>query len=314
MSKAIATSNKNLDDNMILGHLFFYTLGELKIEASELESLFVKHGLSKNYIRRISPVDAFRRATSDMKQTAYIYYHGSQIKAKIEVDEVASNENEVVRVIGRKVPDQTVEDLSYEVIGKIFFDRKNESVSYSYAQSRYGHEFNYEVIFDEALNKFGEWTTYHTKDTVRNVTTAVLKSMYPVNLMPSGMAKFIPNRSKEELYALQSVIRELSDYGEECLFELVPVVDTDEMRKTLDKSAENEIRTEAISFIQEMKDAINKKSDLSARSAASYIQKSQELEQKIREYEKLLGTYMGFARTQVAEIYRIATESQQAVI
>ena len=314
MSKAIASTNKNLDDSMILGHLFFYTLGELKIKASELETLFQDNNLNTKYIRRISPVDAFRRATSDMKQTAMIHYNGEIRKAKIEIDEVASNNEEVVRVVGRKVPDEKNEDLSYEIIGKIIFDRKTESVSYSYSSFIHGHEFNYETIFREASDKFDEWTVYHTRDTVRNVTSAMLKDMYPVNLMPSGMAKFIPNRSKDTLYALQSVIRELSEYGEECLFELVPVVDTDEMRNTIDKSAENEIKAEAVAFVQEMKDAIQKKSDLSPRAVASYIEKSKTLEAKISEYENLLGSYMNFARVQVREVYRIATENEQQVV
>ena len=313
MSNAIATTNQDLDDSMILGHLFFYTIGELHISGQELADIFTKNGLSSSYVKTINPVDAYRRATSDAKQTLSIQYRGQTKKAKIEVDEVACNATEVVRAVGRKVVDDSFEELSYETVGKIIFDRKTQDVSFVY-DGRFSHEYPYDMILNEAVLRFENWTKYHTKETVRNVINTVLTDLHPVNLMPSGMCKFIPNRNKADLYSLQGAVRALTEFGEVSLFESVPVVDTSEMRRTVKNAASTEIENEAALFIQEMQAVLQQKADLSSRAVASYVQKSQELEKKAQEYESLLGIYMGYVRQQIAEVYRMATENQRVAI
>lgn len=312
MSNAIAATNKQLDDSMILGYLYFYTLGEMTVSHTQLEAIFNRNQIDTKFIRRISPIDAYRRATSNAKQTVVVSFNGEQKKAKVEIDEVACTSTEVIRIVGRKVVDEKNQDLSYETIGKVIFDRKSETVHYNYDYS-FDQEYPYMDIISGIANRFFEWTQFHTKDTVRNIISNVLNHMYPVDLMPSGMCKFVPSQNKEMLYSLQNVVRDLGYYAGGCLFETVPVVDTEEMRKTIDTAAMNEVEGEALAFLKEMKDALASKSDLSTRAVTSYIEKGKALEAKVTEYENLLGTYMNFARTQVAEIYRIAADNQKIV-
>jgi hypothetical protein len=310
MTKAIAKTNKELDDSLLLGHLFFYTLGDIKISESELEAIFVKNGLDKKYVKKINKIDAFRRATSKAKQAVTINYNGSQAKARLEMDEVRCDSDCVVRALGRKVIDEANEALSYKTVGKIVFHRDNSTVTTSVNNS-YIHEMDYTDVLDETVLRYNDWSVYHTKDTVRNMSNHVLESMYPVSLMPSGLCKFIPKASKDTLYALQGVIRDLSAYGNDCLFEVVPVIDTEEQRELIDKSATKEIKEELYQFTQDLKQVITAKQTISTKSAVAYIEKFKALNAKAKEYESLLGTYMGLLTQQIQEAIALVNDNTE---
>lgn len=298
MSKAICLSNKEIPEDMLLGYLLFYNLGEIKINEAELEAIFVKNNIDTGYIKKISKVDAFRRATTKTKKTININHNGENKRVKIEVDEVKCNDDEVVRILGRKLVDEKNESLSYQAVGRIAFDRVSGTIGYG-ADDYYSDEYDYKTMLEDTINLYREWSVYHTKDTVRNVTNNVQKDMYPTTLLPGGLAKFIPKSSKTLLYSLQGVVRDLSDYGDECLFEVIPVIDTEEQRQLVGKAATREIKEDLFNFTQELKQIITDKQVIPMRSATSYIEKFKDLKGKVDEYEGLLGSYMGAITQQI---------------
>lgn len=300
MAKVIAQTNKDIDDSLLLGYLFFYTIGDIKIGESDLEDIFINNGLDKSYIKKINKVDAFRRATSKSKKGIVIDYNGDKTKAKLEIDEVRCDKDCIIRALGRKVIDESNETLSYETVGRIVFNRDTETIV-SNTDMRYSNEYLYDDILTETNDRYDEWSVFHTRDTVRNMSNNVIQSMYPVNLMPSGLCKFIPKARKATLYALQGVIRDLSKFGTDCLFEVIPVIDTKEQRNLIDQSATKEIKEELFLFTQELKDIITAKQVLSSKSAASYIDKFKTLRNKTKEYESLLDSYKTIITKQIEE-------------
>lgn len=305
---AVYQSNKDIDPSLLLGYMFFYNLGELKIEEDELVNIFVNNGLQKSYVKKISKVDAFRRASSDAKQTIEINYYGDIKKAKIEVDEVRCDKEGIVRLVGRKVVDEKNEKLSYQAIGRLLFDRDNEMIMTS-SDPAYSHEYNYGQIMQDTEALYHDFSNYHTKDTVRNITVNVLKKMYPVNLLPTGLAKFIPKSNKSDLYALQGVIKDLSAYGQGNLFEIIPVIDTLEQRDMVNTAAVREIKSDLHAFTEELREVLVNKQSISVRTATSYAERFKDLKIKVSEYEQLLGTYMGALTQQIQAAINLVESS-----
>lgn len=300
MGKAICQSNVDLDERLLLGYLFFYNLGEIKISENDLEAIFVKNIMPRSFIKKINKADAFRRASAKSKATININYNGSLKKARLEVDEVKTNPDGILRLLGRKLIDEKNEALSYESVGKIIFNRKTESVI-TEVDPKFLGEFDYSQVLAESNFRYQDFIKFHTRDTIRNITNSILEDMYPVNLMPSGLAKFIPKSNKDSLYALQGVIRDLKAFGTDCLFEIVPIIDTDEQRKIIRRAAEREVDEDLFNFTQELKEVLNDKKAITSRSAVSYIDKFKSLEIKVNAYESLLGNYMDALKHQLVQ-------------
>jgi len=294
----IARSNKDLDPQMILGHLSFYTIGDLRISETELEQIFDNNGLPRHFIKKISKIDAFRRATSAAKSTIEVDYNGQKVKAKLEVDEVRCDQSGIVRLLGRKIVDDNQAEVSYETVGRIDFVRGANVVTTG-ANAVYATEYDYENVLKDVQSRFQDWSVYHTKDTVRNLAVSIIKSLYPVNLMPSGVAKFIPKTQQGNLYALQGVVRDLARFGTGNAFEIIPVIDTDEQRDLVDRMAKDDIKGEMNQFVEELKGVITLKQTIPQSTAKTYVLKFRELQTKVQEYEGLMGTYMQVLRTQI---------------
>ena len=140
MSNAICQSNQDLPDSMVLGNLLFYSLSDMKVSESDLFTIFTKCNLPVDYIRKISPSDVFRRATSSVKnKTIYIPdpVTGLSLKMKIDVDEVRCDDQGIKRIIGVKRINEVNEDVSYDQMGIAVFDRAHPSLSSFYTVHPY---------------------------------------------------------------------------------------------------------------------------------------------------------------------------------
>ena len=131
MAGAICQSNKDIPIDMTLGNLLYYSLADMKITEKELIDLFAMNNIPVSYIRKISAPDAFRRASSSIKnRTMFIVDPNNtneNLKIKIEVDEVKSDSDGVTRIIGRKVIDEDNEEVSYEQIAELIYSRDNNT-------------------------------------------------------------------------------------------------------------------------------------------------------------------------------------------
>lgn len=300
MSKGIYKSNKDIDGNMLLGYLFFYNLGEMKLTEQQLEDAFNRNNVSTSFIRKIGKADAFRRASSKTERSVVVNYNGEQRKALIDVDEVKSDSDGIIRIVGRKVVDAKNADIDYVKIGKINFVRSSEQV-FTKLEPGYGMEYFYEDIMTGIKQRYTEWSTFHTKETVRNITNTILKSMHPVNLLDTGLCKFIPKTNKQLLYDLKDLINDLSQFGAGNVFEIIPVIDTDEQRQLVGSAAEREVKNDLEEFVQELKDKLINQPSLSSKTVTSYVQRFKELSSKVNEYENLLGCYMQTLNQQIVQ-------------
>lgn len=291
---------------MLLGNLLFTNLIDMRIPVADLISIFQSNNIPDSYVRAISEADAFRRASSSIKNRILLLNAATE-KVRVEVDEVKSDYEGIKRIIGVKKVDEVAEDISYQPVGEIIFNRTNNLCTATplFAPG----DADYQAIrdlCDEVENKYQDWSVYHNKDTVRNIINRIISDTHPVNLMPTGLCKFIPQTSTDLLYNLKQALTEMQSYAStptmsRNIMEIIPVIDTEEQRNLIEKNFTAEITDELFSFTQELKDVLQKKQVLSTRTANAYIEKFNILKAKAKEYESLLGIYVDSIYTQIKD-------------
>ena len=125
---ALYQSNQDVPDSMLLGNLLTYTLTNMTVSEQDLLDTFANNNLSQSYVRKISHADAFRRATSSIKNEKVVYTddNGDQFDGRINVDEVVNDNMYVKRIVGVRVLNDQKEEVSYTQLGAITYDRAND--------------------------------------------------------------------------------------------------------------------------------------------------------------------------------------------
>ena len=321
MSNVLYKSNQEIPQDMLLGNLLFTNLIDMKIAVSDLTAIFQKNNIPESYVKDISQADAFRRASSSIKNHILLL-SGATDKVRVEVDEVKSDYDGIKRIIGVKRVDDVNEDISYQPVGEIVFNRSNGLCTATplFAPGDVDYQAIRDIC-DEVENKYQDWSVYHNKDTVRNIINRIISDTHPVNLMPTGLCKFVPQGSTDLLYHLKEALSDLSLYRDKTssgdnIMEIIPVIDTDEQRSLVEKNFTAEITNELFAFTQELKDVLTKRQSLSTRTASSYIDKFNTLKNKAQEYESLLGVYVQSIHTQITDALELVdnnTDTEDAV-
>lgn len=308
--RALYQNNKDIPDDMLLGNLLFMTMTKMKVSADQFKVAFIQNGVPESFIRSISSADAFRRATSSVrgvdKTTGY----------KIEVDEVRSDKQGIKKVIGIKRPDMN-DGMEYVPAIEMYYDRYSELASFIVMQgnltAQEAEDFKNMGLL--VKDRYDEWKTYHTEDTIKNTINRIVESMYPVNLMPTGICKFIPKSRKDLVYGLQGALNDLSEYainpGDKNVCEIIPVISTDQQARLIENNCDKAFKEEALNMVVELKDIIKNKSTISVSTAANYIQKFNTLSAKVKEYEGLLGVYLETLHNQIKDAVELIDNNKE---
>ena len=317
MSNVLCKTNQEIPQDMLLGNLLFTNLIDMRIPVADLISIFQSNNIPDSYVRTISEADAFRRASSSIKNRILLLNAATE-KVRVEVDEVKSDYEGIKRIIGVKKVDEVAEDISYQPVGEIIFNRTNNLCTATplFAPG----DVDYQAIrdlCDEVENKYQDWSVYHNKDTIRNIINRIISDTHPVNLMPTGLCKFIPQTSTDLLYNLKQALTEMQSYAStptmsRNIMEIIPVIDTEEQRNLIEKNFTAEITDELFSFTQELKDVLQKKQVLSTRTANAYIEKFNILKAKAKEYESLLGIYVDSIYTQIKDSLDLVDQNKDS--
>ena len=320
MSNVLCKTNQDIPQDMLLGNLLFSNLIDMKIPVTDLTGIFKANNIPEYYVKNISQADAFRRASSSIKnRILYVSGNNGNDKVRVEIDEVKSDTYGIKRIIGIKRVDEVSEDITYEPVGEIVFNRTGMSCVATplFAPGDADYQ-QYRDLCDEVENKYAEWSVYHNKDTVRNIINRIIGDTHPVNLMPTGLCKFIPSGSSDLLYNLKTALNTMSSYridasAGENIIEIIPIIDTEEQRELIEKNFTAEVTDELFEFTQELRDVLSKKQTLSTRSATAYIDKFNFLKAKAKEYESLLGIYVSSIHQQITDALDLVNDNTSDV-
>jgi len=318
MSKAIYKTHKDFPQNLLLGNLMFMTLGDMKIPVSELKDIFNVNNIPEHYVRDISAADAYRRASSDLKNRKVFWKDdmGNAEVCRVEVDEVRSDIIGIKRIVGIKQIDEGAEEVGYLPIAELTFNRNGSSIGavplIDCSDANYSEVNDLCRLFESNYN---DWSVYHNKATVRNIINRIVADTHPINLTSTGLCKFTPQSSTNLLYNLKHALEAMNTFltpgqnGIENAMEIIPVIDTDEQRDTIEKSFRNESLSEMNAMVIELKQVLQSKQTLSSRTAASYVERFKDLKAKAADYENLLGIYVDALHTQLAEAIQLVDDN-----
>ena len=317
MSNALYKNNTDIPKEMILGNLLFLTLTDVEIPANVLATIFTNNNIPEKYVKDISPADAFRRATSSVKNKIIQLSKssGGTEKVRVEIDEVRSDPAGIKRIIGFKSVDEINEDINYKSVGEAIFVRSTGKITVMPSRVVSNPEYTEaDNLCKEIKTKFDSWVIYHNKDTVRNIINRIVTDTHPVNLMPTGICKFIPVASMDLLYNLKNALEEINAYSvsngnTKNIVEIIPVINTVEQRQMIEKNFKAEITDELFKFTQELKGVITKRQALSSKTAVSYIEKFNTLKEKAKEYEEMLGIYIASLHEQIKESIKLVDDN-----
>jgi len=287
-------NNKDIYRDTLLGHMAFYYMPGVKLEQTALEDLFAQNNLSANYLpAKIHGHDAFRRVTSSVVTNGHITItdrNNFQYNAKLNIDEVRSDQDYIVRTLGRKIIDPVNDNVEYATVGRIKYDRSIESVTV-YPEHEYAREYDYENnILNPISSQFREAVQYHNKDTVRSIINRVFKNLQPVTIIKG--AYFIPKTYETEILNLQGAIQGLEMYAtdpsEKPDMKLIPLLDTAEQRDMIHSKASEELIKDTDSLVKELTDALLANKETKDMTILRLNAELLALKEKASEYSALL--------------------------
>jgi hypothetical protein len=294
-----------LNPDALLGYLEFHSIPDLRIRKDDLKALWMREGLSMEFLPgEIRNCDAFRRATAAAQGEIRVHWCNGEYAARLLVREVKCDNEEIVRLLVREIVDSKNEILDYSIAGKITFYRSNGTVSTNCSWHLLS-EYEYDKVLQQMVNTYDEFVNFHTRDTVRNLVNKVIRSANPVSIISHSQGKFIPKKNHRLMMCLKSLLATLRTYanGEECSLEMIPIVDTKDQRELVARRASVELTSELAEHLKEKK-------EVDVNTAQRLAGKAVELQERAKEYEKLVNVRLVVLRNQLKEFIGIVSVPQ----
>lgn len=180
----------------IIGHLFWYSIGEDLYNRQALEKVLQNNGLSTGFMpNEIRIVDAFRRATKDVETRRNL---GNGLYENYMVRDVYADTSLAVRHIVLETVDSHGKRLSYnEKEAILTLDKKNDHFQIQAAPDSLA-----ESLGNEAKRLYETYKSHHNGQAVRGMVQSLLKTLSPTPVRPSGGVYFIPSAHSVELAKL----------------------------------------------------------------------------------------------------------------
>jgi hypothetical protein len=309
VNKAIAPTIQDVNDDILLGYLFGSSLSKIEVKPEELLKLFENNNLPTHFVNHIKNHDAFRRATASVQNKRIeVSYNGSLVDAKLEMDEIRCDDDEIVRYLGRKIINKTDEELNYTKVTKIVFNRNDGTIK-TRTNKKIIDEYPYRDIVKAILTEYHNNTEYHNEKTLRNIISKIISSMHPISIMDNGYFKFIPKKYKEMLFNVQGLINNLSEIAPGQRLEVFPLINTDDINKILLKAVNNSASKEINAIMRELQDGMSKGIKFHAKTIKTYKERFKFYKEEMLVYEELLDTSMSSVAKLLSKAIRMVDTS-----
>jgi hypothetical protein len=278
-------------ETSFLGRILWFTVSEMRINYSQLESAFQNAGIDEKYLpKEISPRDAFRRATK-IAEAKRIKLDSDRY-LNLLVREVKMSDTEIVRQLVREVVDSGNVRLEYLPVANLKLENDKDFIAEPIVDQC-------ELLNDESIallkveNEFDRCKDNYNGRHVRELVQNILSGCDPVAVRPSGGVYFIPEQYSQTVHGLSDMIRELSQYSidtERSRMYSVPVISAEEHRVMITESLEDQVKGDSQAIITEMAKMLKDGKTITPKLAESYINKVKGLRKLVEKYEDVLST------------------------
>jgi hypothetical protein len=290
-------NNAAIDRDQLLGYMAFYYMPGVKLKQVELEAIFAGNQMDDKYLpKKIYGNDAFRRVTGKIRGSVNVTQYdpntssNNLVEARLNIDEVRNDNDEIVRTLGRKIINSANDTVEYETVGKFVYDKHSESASYD-VDTQYANEYDWEgQYFIPTCHEYTDAMIYHSRDTLRTIVNRIFQAQNPVTIIKG--AYFIPLKYEDELMALNGVINDLAKYatdtGELPEMRIIPLLDTVEQRELIEKKASGELSKQLDDIMVELATTLTDQKELKNVTLLRLNTTFQSLRDKTNEYSALL--------------------------
>lgn len=246
----------------LIGWCVHWSVHELDTSFIEFTESLVKAGIDPSIARKTLPRNAFIRAMKTISKGAKDQFH----KKLAERDDLMA-----MAVVGMNVDDSTEDfDAQFKTPTKAVYDKDQKSIKVKGEHS-------------EAVQKMYEaFQERYTATQFRSVILRYVKRECDgVTVRDGGGVYFIPEKNAATLEKLQV----LMDQFPACTLELIPIVDTQQARKSMWRATIGEIKSN-IKKLQE--DFSGLDDEIKERSLDIRLEKYKALREKVEMYEDVL--------------------------
>lgn len=189
----------------LMGHLFWFSIGNNLIHQQKLKEKLENAGLSKKFMpNSIRISDAFRRATTEVKRRKNTEF--DKVYQNLLIAEVVASKELIVRKVVIETIDQENEELSYEV-GKGEIELNKESEVFKFTSN----DPEITEVCKEVKERFELYKSHYGAQTLRTMIPKIMNQLAVTPMKKNGGVYFIPHNKTEGLNNLVDFINSLED-------------------------------------------------------------------------------------------------------
>lgn len=246
---------QGLTDDMILGHVSWYSVTGEPVPFQHLTDLITDNGMDDKYLpSEPRPADAYKRACRHSERTN-VPIPGTANKANFLIRKVVTDPDMIQRNLVMEVVDKNDKQLSYEVCAKLIWERGEEKLRVKLISL--GPDYDHLVkdslkVFDA---NFREALENIDPQVIRLTIRQALDDMGAISIRNRGSLYFVPISKREKMEALVNVISGLNAGSNS---HSIPLIDDSKQREMITHAFQEEIHTEATQRIAEIMEIAQK--------------------------------------------------------
>ena len=304
MTAAMPGYGTDLPDDLVLGHIAWYTITKPKVTQAEIESLVNQLGLSPEIIpKEPRPGDAFKRACRYSERSG-LALPATDHKANFLIRKVAQNTDEVERHLILEEVDSEGKHLEYSTVATLRYSRTDEKLHVAKLKLPDEREAMVVETLHMFNDNFQEALKYIDAQRIRSMIREQLSLMGAIAIRKQGSVYFAPIREKAKTEALEAFCDHM---GNGSVFHSIPLPDTSKQREMIRAAFEEEVHEEASQAITELRRKLEGGTVITSRAWVEYRDKHTRLAENYKEYQVLVSAEMS-----KAEIELEALEKQLA--
>lgn len=274
-----------------LGHLLWYTVGEIDLTMAQLTACFTKVGLDPATIPVIHPAHAFQRATAGLQQLQIAHEDGTFTNLLIR--SVRDSGQAVTRMMIEERVDAANEQLSYEQVAKLEWDAQTPQEVRTTVMGP-ASELALAKLAGLAA-RFAQAQQSYNGRAIRQMVTDVLESGHPISVRRAGGVYFVPFARKHTVEVVQALLVALQEASthEATVAYAVPVVKAVEQIVMIKRAAQDDLGAEVAALNEKLTAWITDNKKVPQHAINRAVMEVRRLQSRVREYEAIVQDRLG---------------------
>jgi hypothetical protein len=279
------------NESGIIGKMAIFGLSNALIEREKLAQICKDLNLPIKLSSRISPIDAFRSATSDIRDKKIVQKNGELYVHKIYCRDNEKSDNVISRELVCETLGQTTN--GYIKLANICYRKDKES--FNYTIENHGTGLNADVYCEEARDLFELYKVCVGRNQLENFIDRYLDRMDVLKIQVHGKVYFIPKKNIHMVDVFEVFIESINDNNKrdnQLKVNSLFVADNTKQRGKIAEAFYHYARQEIQTYMDRFEKMITSNSS-SPTILERWANKAESLKVKKAEYEVLLQRELG---------------------